>query len=58
MPEILQTLFADTVYIRVKRFVNKVGRAGGRTPRIPRPGWGAHVAQGPYVTYENFFLVF
>jgi len=34
-------------------------RAGGRTPRTPRPGGGPRIAQGPHVTYgKNFFVVF
>jgi len=37
-------------------------RAGGRTPRTPAGGGGAHVAQGPHVTYgkkfSSFFNVF
>jgi len=34
-------------------------RAGGRTPRTPRPGGGGpHVCSGASCYVENFFLVF
>jgi len=39
--------------------IGDVPRAGGRTPRTPRPGGGLTHAQGPHVAYEKiFFLVF
>jgi len=41
-----------------KALVVLITRAGGRTPRTPRPG-GPRVAQGLHVTYgKKFFVVF
>ena len=36
----------------------QTSRAGGRTPRTPRPGGGPRVAQGPHVTYGKIFFSF